>query len=136
VTIPVGVADNQRIRFSGVAAGADAYVRVRVQPHPVFTRDGANLQRELPLTLREALLGAEVPVRTLGGRVLLRIPAETQNGRVFRLAGKGLPKFRSDGRGDLYVKVRIVLPTGLSAEAKKAAEKFLDLARQPDPRTS
>jgi len=67
---------------------------------------------------------------------LLRIPPETQNGRVFRLAGKGLPKFRSDGRGDLYVKVRIVLPTGLSAEAKKAAEKFLDLARQPDPRTS
>jgi DnaJ-class molecular chaperone len=128
VTIPVGVADGQRIRFSGVAAGADAYVKVRVKPHPVFTREGANLQRELPLTLREALLGAEVPVETLAGRVLLRIPPETQNGRVFRLAGKGLLKFRGDGRGDLYARVRVNLPTGLSAEAKQAAERFLDLA--------
>jgi curved DNA-binding protein len=137
VNIPAGVADGQRIRYSGVAPdGGDVYLKVKVKPHRVFTRKGADLHRELPLTLREALLGAEVPVGTLGGRVLLRIPPETQNGRTFRLAGKGLPKFRGEGRGDLYAKARVVLPTGLSAEAKAAAEKFLDLAKQPDPRSA
>jgi curved DNA-binding protein len=136
VKIPPGVADGQRIRFSGVAPdGGDVYLSVKVRPHAVFTRKGNNLYSELPVTLREALLGAEVRVLTLGGRVLLRIPPETQNGRTFRLAGKGLPKFRGDGRGDLYVKTRVVLPTGLSEEAKKAAEKFLDLVNQPDPRS-
>ncbi len=85
----------------------------------------------MPITLREALLGGEVQVKTLTGAVALRIPAETQNGRIFRLKGKGLPKFRSDERGDLYVKVRVVLPTNLSDEAKAAAEQFLDLVKEP-----
>jgi curved DNA-binding protein len=134
VDIPAGVADGQRIRFSKVAAGHDVYLRIKVKPHGVFTREGANLRRELPVSLREALLGAQVPVRTLTGRVMLSIPPETQNGRSFRLAGQGLPHFRKDGRGDMYVKVRAVLPSGLSAEAKKAAEEFLELAPQPDPR--
>jgi curved DNA-binding protein len=134
VNIPAGVADGQRIRFSKVAAGNDAYIKVRVQPHPIFSRDGANLNRELPLTLREALLGAEVPVRTLSGRVMLRIPPETQNGRAFRLTGQGLPHFRKEGRGDLYVRVRVLLPNNLSEEAKQAAEQFLDLVDQQDPR--
>jgi curved DNA-binding protein len=135
VDIPAGVSDGQRIRFSKVAAGADAYVKVKVKPHPDFTRDGANLHRDVPLTLREALLGGEVAVRTLTGRVMLRIPPETQNGRVFRLTGQGLPHFRKDGRGDLYAKVRVVLPTNLSPEAKQAAQKFLDLA-EPAPHHS
>jgi curved DNA-binding protein len=128
VTIPKGVSDGQRIRFSGVAAGADAYVKVSVAPHAVFTRDGAKLTREVPITLREALLGGETTIKTLTGKVMLRIPPETQTGRMFRLAGQGLPHFRKEGRGDLFAKVRVVLPTGLSADAKKAAEEFLDLA--------
>jgi curved DNA-binding protein len=133
VTIPAGVADNQRIRYSGVGPQrSDVYLRVKVRPHPVFARDGANLRRELPITLRQALLGAEIPVATLTGRVLLRIPPETQNGRVFKLTGQGLPRFRGAGRGDLLVRTRVVLPTGLSEEAKKAAERFLALAAQPD----
>ena len=135
VTIPAGVADGQRIRFSGVGPNrSDVYLRVRVRPHPLFAREGANLRREVPISLREALLGAEVPVETLTGRVLLRVPTETQNGRTFRLAGQGLPRFRGEGRGDLYAKVRVVLPTGLSGEAKAAAERFLELANQRDPR--
>ncbi len=134
VNIPAGVADGQRIRFSKVAAGHDAYIRVKVKPHPVFTRNGANLERELPVTLREALLGSEVPVTTLTGRILLRIPPETQNGKAFRLKGQGLPHFRKEGRGDMYVKVRLVLPTNLSADAKQAADRFLDLVQQQDPR--
>jgi curved DNA-binding protein len=136
VTIPRGVADGQRIRFSGVTADkADVYVTVKVKPSPTFTRKGPDLHRELPITLREALLGGEVRVGTLTGRVALRIPPETQNGRTFRLAGKGLPKFKSDDRGNLYVKVRVILPTGLSDEARKAAEEFLDLVDQPNPRS-
>ena len=128
VTIPMGVSHGQSIRFSGVAAGADAYVKVSVAPHPVFTRDGANLTREVPISLREALLGGETKIKTLTGTVALRIPPETQTGRAFRLAGQGLPHFRKEGRGDLFVKVRLVLPTGLSANSKEAATEFLDLA--------
>ena len=78
--------------------------------------------------------GGEVPVRTLTGRVMLRIPPETQNGRTFRLTGQGLPRFRREGRGDLYARVRVTLPTGLSDEAKQAAERFLALVNQPQPR--
>jgi len=136
VNIPPGVGDGQRIRFSKVAAGSDAYIKVRVKSDPVFTRDGANLTRELPLTLREALLGGEVPVKTVTGRVMLRIPPETQNGRTFRLTGQGLPRFRKDGRGDLYARVRIVLPTSLTPQAKDAARTFLDLAYEPREESS
>jgi curved DNA-binding protein len=128
VSIPAGVADGQRIRFSGVAPdGGDVYLRVKVRPHRTFTRKGSDLHREVPISLREALLGGEVRVATLSGTVMLRIPPETQNGRTFRLAGKGLPKFRGEGRGDLFVKVRVVLPTNLTPEARAAAERFLDL---------
>ena len=131
VTIPAGVADGQRIRFSGVTADKiDVYVRVKVKSHPEFTRKGNDLHREVPITLREALLGGDAQVRTLTGRVALRIPPETQNGRIFRLKGKGLPKFRSEGHGDLFAKVRLTLPTDLSDEAKQAAERFLDLAEE------
>ncbi len=128
VTIPKGVSNGQSIRFSGVAAGSDAYVKVSVAPHPVFTRDGANLTREVPITLREALLGGETKIKTLTGTVMLRIPPDTQTGRQFRLTGQGLPHFRKEGRGDLFVKARLVLPTGLSDEAREAAQEFLDLA--------
>jgi curved DNA-binding protein len=134
VSIPRGVADGQSIRFSGVAAGADAYVKVSVAPHPVFSRDGANLTREVPITLREALLGGEVHLKTLTGRVALTIPPETQNGRSFRLKGKGLPKFRAEGHGDLFVRVQVVLPKNMSDDARQAAASFLDLVDQSDPR--
>jgi curved DNA-binding protein len=135
VTLPVGVEDGQRIRFSGVGTdGSDVFLRVKVKRHPKFVRRGADLETELSLTLAEALLGAEVPVETLSGRVLLRIPPETQNGRTFRLAGKGLPRFRGEGRGDLYVKVRVVLPAGLDEQGRDLAGRFLEHVRQPDPR--
>jgi curved DNA-binding protein len=137
VTIPAGVADGQRIRFSGVGPNrSDVYIKVRVRPHRIFERDGANLRREQQVTLRQALLGGEVPVQTLSGRVLLRIPPETQNGRVFKLTGQGLPRFRGEGRGDLYARVRVMLPQNLSPEAKASAERFLELVDQPDSRPS
>ncbi len=137
VKIPPGVATGSRVRLAGGAGpGRDLIVVTKVLPHPVFTRRGADLERELPITLREALLGAEVPVTTLKGRLLLKIPPGTQNGRVFRLSGQGMPKLDRSGFGDLYVRVRVVLPTTLSPEATKAATAFLDLVDQPDPRAA
>jgi curved DNA-binding protein len=135
VKIPRGADTGTRVRLTGKApGGGDLYVVVRVEPDTTFKRRGADLERELPLTLEEALLGGEVPVRTLKGKVLLRIPEGTQNGRTFRLAGQGMPRMHAGGHGDLYAKARVVLPTNLSDDAKDAARRFFDLAKQADPR--
>jgi DnaJ-class molecular chaperone len=135
ITIPRGADTGTRIRLSGRGpGGGDLFVVVRLLPDARFTRRGADLERELPLTLQEALLGAEVKVETLKGSVLLKIPAGTQPGRTFRLTGQGMPRFNASGFGDLYVKARIVLPTDLTPEARTAAKAFLDLADQPSPR--
>jgi curved DNA-binding protein len=135
LTIPRGANTGSRIRLSGKApGGADLIVVTRLKPHRVFTRRGDDLEREVQITLEEALLGGEIPVGTLKGRVLLKVPAETQNGRSFRLKGQGMPHFKGAATGDLYVRVRVVLPTGLSSEAKAAARKLFDLVDQPDPR--
>lgn len=135
VTIPRGADNGTRIKLTGQGpGGSDVVVVTRVRPHGTFTRRGANLERELPITLREALLGGEIPVTTLKGKVLLRIPAGTQNGRTFRLKGQGMPHLRGDDRGDLLARVRVVLPSNLDAEAEEAARQFLDRVDQPDPR--
>ncbi|MDQ3127465.1 MAG: J domain-containing protein [Chloroflexota bacterium] len=137
VTIPRGAADGTKIKLSGQGPrGGDIVVTTKVRPHGVFTRKGADLERELPITLAEALLGGEVPVTTLKGRVLLRIPAGTQNGHRFRLKGQGMPILRGEGHGDLYAKARVVLPAKLDDETAAAARAFLDQVDQPDPRTS
>ena len=137
VSIPPGADTGTRIRLSGKApGGGDLHVVVRQLPDPQFTRRGADLERELPLTLEEALLGAEVPVPTPNGTVLLRIPAGTQNGRTFRLTGRGLPRFRKDGHGDVLARARIVLPTNLDDEAVAAARRLFDLIPRSDPRAA
>jgi curved DNA-binding protein len=137
ITIPAGADTGRRIKLSKRGpGGGDLIVVVRVAPDPRFTRKGDDLERELPLTLREALLGSQVPVETLKGRVLLTIPAGTQTGRTFRLSGQGMPRFKAGGHGDLYVKAKVVLPTKLSDEATAAAHRFLDLVDQPDPRSA
>jgi DnaJ-class molecular chaperone len=135
VTIPRGADTGSRIRLTGKApGGGDLHVVVKQRPDRTFVRRGADLEREIPLTLGEALLGAEIPVRTLKGRVLLTIPAGTQTGRTFRLKGQGMPRYRADGHGDLYAKAKVILPTDLSDDARAAAERFIRLADQPDPR--
>jgi curved DNA-binding protein len=137
MTIPPGADNGTRIKLTGQGpGGGDVVVVVRVRPHAIFTRRGADLERELPITLQEALLGGEVPVTTLKGRVLLKIPPGTQNGRNFKLTGQGMPYLRGAGVGNAIVKVRVVLPSGLDDEAKQAARTFLELVDQPDPRTA
>ncbi len=135
VTIPKGAETGTRIKLTGRGpGGGDLIVVVRVLRDSRFTRRGADLERELPLTLEEAVLGAEVRVETLKGSLLLTIPLGTQPGRTFRLSGQGMPHVKSPGHGDLYVKARVVLPADLSEEARAAARAFFDLAKQPDPR--
>ncbi len=135
VTIPRGTDTGSRIKLSGKGpGGADVVVTVRLEPHAVFTRRGADLERELPVTLREALLGAEVPVTTLKGRLLLTVPAGVQTGKTFRLKGQGMPHLKGEGTGDLYVKVRVILPAALDDKTREAAMHFFDLIHQPDPR--
>jgi curved DNA-binding protein len=137
VKIPRGVDTGSKVRLTGKGGGGrDLNIVIRLAPDPTFTRNGADLTREVRVTLREALLGAEIPVRTLKGRVLLTIPAGTQNGRTFRLTGQGMPRLKGEGSGDLYVKIAVALPTNLSDDAKTAAAAFLDLVDQPDPRAS
>jgi DnaJ-class molecular chaperone len=135
VTIPRGAGTGNRIKLTGKGPGGrDLVVVIRQKPHPVFTRRGDDLEREVPVTLTEALLGGEVSVATLKGRVLLKVPAGTQNGRTFRLKGQGMPAFKGDTTGDLLARIRVVLPTDLSDEARAAATAFTDLVDQPDPR--
>ena len=135
IKIPAGADTGTRVKLTGRGpGGGDLIVVVRVLPDVRFIRRGADLERELPLTLEEALLGAEVRVETLKGSVLLTIPPGTQPGRMFRLTGRGMPRFKATGHGDLYVKTRVILPTDLSEEATKAARAFFDLVRQRDPR--
>ena len=130
-----GADSGTRIRLTGKGpGGGDLHIVVRQRPDATFIRKGADLERELPITLKEAILGAEVPVRSPKGTVLLRIPPGTQPGRQFRLRGRGMPKFRADGHGDLYVRAKVVLPTDLTDEARDAANRFLDAVDQPDPR--
>jgi curved DNA-binding protein len=135
ITIPPGADTGTRIKLTGRGpGGGDLFVVVKLLPDKTFTRRGVDLERELPLTLEEALLGAEVKVGTLKGSVLLMIPAGTQPGRTFRLTGQGMPRFKGSGHGDLYVKARVILPRNLSDDARAAAEAFFALVDQPNPR--
>ncbi len=140
VKVPAGVKDGQRIRLAGQGApgsaggpSGDLFLRVRVRPHPLFQRDGDDLRMDLPVALHEALLGAEVTVPTLKGRVSLRIPPETQNGRTIRLAGQGMPR-ATGGHGDLYVTIKVVLPTKLSEKERELVQELAATRAGEDPR--
>jgi curved DNA-binding protein len=141
VTIPPGVNDGARIRLRGAglkqgegATGAgDLVVTVNVRPDPRFERRGADLVTELPLTLSEAMLGAEVPVATPTGSVKLRIRPNTQNGQEIRVPGRGLPKKGGASKGDLVVRTRVQLPE-LDDEGRAQLADVLARHPQPDPR--
>ena len=139
VKIPPGVETGSKIRLKGKAGtgegAGDLYLIVKVRPNPVFTRNGADLTREVPITLQEALLGGEVDVETLRGKVLLKVPAGTQQGQTFRLAGQGMPRLKGEGSGDLFAKVKVVMPGKLEGRQRQAAGEFLRQIVQPNPRT-
>jgi curved DNA-binding protein len=136
VRIPPGAGTGTRVRVAGEGApGAgggepgDLYLRIRVAPDPQFERDGDDLRVTLPVDLYTAVLGGEVQVPTLSGPVVLRIPGGTQNGRVFRLRGKGMPRLRQpDQRGDLYARVNVQLPAQLSSRERELFEELQRIA--------
>ena len=137
--IPAGVNDGARIRLRGAlkdpggGPAGDVVITVRVQPDPRFERRGADLVTELPLTLAEAMLGAEVPVPTPTGSVKLRVRPNTQDGQEIHIPGRGLPKRGGSGKGDLVVNTRVVLPT-LDELARDELAKVLGKHPQADPR--
>ena len=131
VKIPPGVDTGDRIRLSGEGeAGAmggpagDLYVQVSVKEHELFHRDGRNLYCDVPISIVDAALGGELEVPTLDGRVKLKIPAETQSGKLFRLRGKGVTPVRGGTAGDLLCRVQVETPVNLSSEQKDLLMKF------------
>ncbi len=138
ITIPAGVDDGQTLRLRGKGAPGygdgppgDALVTISIQPHPVFTRDGADIEMELPITFDEAVLGARVDVPTISGSVSMKIPPGASSGQRLRLKGKGLRRGKS--QGDQTVRLKIVIPKDMSDEMLSIAEKWRD-ASTFDPR--
>lgn len=116
VKIPPGVDNGSRVRVA--APWGEVHLIISVKPHSLFGREGENLKTEISVPLTTAILGGEVEVPTLKGKVALRIPPETQNGMAFRLAGMGMPRLGNSHRGDLYARVNVVLPSGLTEKEK------------------
>lgn len=134
VKIPAGVKTGSKVRVAGEGLPAgrgnvrgDIYLVIKVLPHPTFERRGDDLHCEAPVDMFTALLGGETRVPTLTGPVALRVPPGTQAGRTFRLAGQGMPKLRSDQRGDLYAKARITLPDKLSEREQQLVREWAGL---------
>lgn len=133
VKIPAGVDTGDRIRLTGEGEAGrnggpagDLYVEVRVKKHAIFEREGANLYCEMPISIAEAALGGELEVPTLEGRVKLKIPAETQTGRLFRLRGKGVTPVRGGGIGDLLCRVVVETPVNLNQRQKELLRELQD----------
>lgn len=131
VTIPGGVDTGDRIRLTGEGEAGpnggpagDLFVQVEVREHPIFVRDGRNLYCDVPISFVDAALGGELEVPTLDGRVRLKIPPETQSGKLFRLRGKGVTPVRGGGVGDLLCKVAVETPVRLTDEQKDLLRQF------------
>lgn len=140
IKIPAGVNEGDRIRLSGEGeAGVnggpsgDLYVQISLRQHELFTRDGDDLHCEIPITMATAALGGDIDVPTLDGTASLRIPDETQTGKIFRLRGKGITGMRSGVAGNLYVHVVVETPVNLSSDQKELLRQFQEsLGERPD----
>ncbi|MCA0189069.1 MAG: molecular chaperone DnaJ, partial [Proteobacteria bacterium] len=135
VKIPAGIDDGMRLRHSGhgepgVNGGpsGDLYVEIHIKQHPVFQRDGDDLHCEMPISFSTAALGGEIEIPTLDGAANIRIPAETQSAKVFRLRGKGIRNVRSHAPGDLMVHVVVETPVKLTERQKELLREFEEIA--------
>ena len=143
VKIPPGVDSGDRIRLAGEGEAGrnggppgDLYVEVHVREHAIFERDGVHLSCEVPVSFATAALGGTVEVPTLDGNVVLKIPAETQSGRVFRLRDKGVKPVRGGSRGDLFCRVVVETPVHLSGEQRELIRKLEESLREDGTRHS
>jgi molecular chaperone DnaJ len=135
IKIPPGVENGSRLRVSGqgdvgVKGGppGDLYVMIAVKHHRLFQREGANLYYEKPISFVQATLGDKVEIPTLDGAVDLKIPSGTQTGTSFRIKGEGMPHLRWNGKGNLYVRVKIVTPKKISPRQKELLEEFANVS--------
>jgi molecular chaperone DnaJ len=146
VTIPPGVSDGTRMRLKGQGGRApradlngDLYLTIKIEPDDVFTISGRDIRCLLPVWDYEAALGAEVTAPTIDGKISLKIPPESQSGRVLRVKGRGLSARGKESAGDLLYELRVLAPTGLSAEERGLMEKLAELRKArpvPDPRAA
>ncbi len=138
VTIPKGVDDGTRIRLAGKGeagsrggASGDLYLFINVESHQLFKRSDENLFFECPISIADAALGTTIEIPTIdGGKAKIKIPDGTQNGKQFRLRGKGMPYIRGSGNGDLYVQVNTEVPISLNKEQKELLEKFREIENE------
>jgi len=131
VKIPKGIKDSRKIRLAGEGVkspaggpGGDLYLVINIAPHNFFTRKGDDLYCEVPVTIKEAFYGAKIDMPTFSGKIMVKVPPKTQGGKTLRLKGKGMPKLRSSEFGDLYAKIKLILPEKLNSEQKKHFEEF------------
>src|SRR5690606_37831486 len=131
VKIPAGVDTGDRIRLAGEgeagppgAQPGDLYVEVDVRAHPIFQREGNDLYCEVPVRFSQAALGADIVVPTLEGEALIKVPHETQTGKLFRLRGKGVRSVRSQAVGDLLCRVVVETPVNLTAKQRELLKDF------------
>jgi DnaJ-class molecular chaperone len=133
VKIPAGVTEGSKIRLAregGVGRGGDRgdlYLVIKLLPHKSFERKGDDLYTDASVPLTTALLGGEITVQTLKDRLALKIPPETQNGNLFRLAGKGMPHLNGAGSGDLFARTKVILPAKLTPQEKQLFEQLQKL---------
>jgi molecular chaperone DnaJ len=133
VNVPAGIDSGQSLRVAGQGEvgprggpPGDLYVEVRVQDHPRFHREGADLMTEVPVSFPQAVLGTVLELETLDGTVELQVPAGSETGKTLRLRGKGMPYLRGSGRGDLHVRLRVVTPTKLNDRTRKLLEQLAE----------
>jgi len=141
VKIPAGVDEGDRVRLSGegepgVNGGppGDLYVQVHVKPHPVFQRDHDDLHCEMPVSITTAALGGDVTIPTLDGSAKIRVPAETQSGKTFRLKGKGIKGVRSHEPGELFCHVVVETPVSLTERQRQLLREFESISSQDSAR--
>ncbi|MCL4802088.1 MAG: molecular chaperone DnaJ [Burkholderiales bacterium] len=141
VRIPPGVDEGDRIRLAGEGEpgarggpAGDLYVQIHVRPHPVFTREHDDLHCEMPVSFVTAALGGEIEIPTLDGSAKIKIPAETQSGKVFRLRGRGVKGVRSSSPGDLFCHVMIETPVNLTTRQKELLREFEAITQEDSER--
>lgn len=141
VRIPSGVDEGDRVRLSGegepgVNGGpsGDLYVQVHIKPHPVFQRDHDDLHCEMPVPFTTAALGGEISIPTLEGSANIRVPAETQTGKTFRLRGKGIKGVRSQSPGDLFCHVAVETPVNLTERQRQLLKEFETISNEDNAR--
>ncbi|MFQ5789092.1 MAG: DnaJ C-terminal domain-containing protein [Acidobacteriota bacterium] len=137
VKIPAGVQDGSRLRVAGKGEPGlnqgprgDLFLEIKIRPHRLFRREGDNLYVDVPITVVEAALGAEIEVPTLSGKARIKVPPGSQSGRTLRLRGKGVPRLKGAGNGDLHVRLQVVTPTSLTKRERELLKELSGLSAE------